>query len=105
LIGSTATSNLKGVMTGAGLVFVTAGTGGTFNFQNFVITGNGPGGINVGALSNGNLNLSWVGNPAVELQSTTNLTSNIWHNLPATYGLYSYPAPATARQTFFRLGP
>ena len=105
LVGSTATSNLKGVMTGAGLVFVTTGTGGTFNFQNFVITGNGPGGINVGALSNGNLNLSWVGNPVVELQSTTNLTSNLWHDMPATYGLYSYPVPATARQTFFRLGP
>jgi len=105
LVGSTAGSNLKGIMTGAGLVFVTVSTGGTFNFQNFAITGNGPGGINVGALSNGNLNLSWVGNPAVELQSTTNLTSNIWKDLPATYGLYSYPAPTAGRQTFFRLGP
>ena len=105
LTGSTATGNLKGVMTGAGLVFVTVGGGGTFNFQNFVITGNGPGGINVGALSNGDVNLSWVGNPAVELQSTTNLTSNVWKDLPATYGLYSYPAPTTGRQTFFRLGP
>jgi hypothetical protein len=104
IIGSAATSNLNGVMTGAGLVFVTTGTGGTFNFANFVITGNGPGGINAGALSNGDLNLSWVGNPAVELQSTTNLTG-IWQDLPATYGLYSYPAPATGRQTFFRLGP
>lgn len=105
LIGATASSNLKGVMTGAGLVFVTVGTGGTFNFANYVITGNGPGGINAGALSNGDLNLSWVGNPAVELQSTTNLTSNVWKDLPATYGLYSYPVPATGRQTFFRLGP
>jgi hypothetical protein len=105
LIGSTATSNLKGVMTGAGLVFVTVNTGGTFDFANFVITGTGPGGINVGALSNGSLNLSWVGNPVVELQSTTNLNSNIWKDLPSTYGLYSYPAPTTGRQTFFRLGP
>jgi hypothetical protein len=105
LIGATASSNLKGVMTGAGLVFVTVGTGGTFNFENFVITGNGPGGINIGPVSNGSLNLSWVGNPVVELQSTTNLTKNIWQDLPATYGLYSYPVPATGKQTFFRLGP
>jgi hypothetical protein len=105
LVGSTAAGNLKGVMTGAGLVFVTTGTGGTFNFQNFVITGNGPGGINIAAPSNGSVNLSWVGNPAVELQSTTNLVTHIWQNLPATYGLYSYPASATGHQTFFRLGP
>ena len=40
-IGTAATSNLGGVMTGAGLVFVTVGTGGNFNFSNFVINRNG----------------------------------------------------------------
>ena len=101
-IGSTAASNLKGVMTGAGLVFVTIGTGGTFNFDNFLITGTGVGGINVGPLTGGNVNLTWVGNPAVRLQSTTNLLSN-WQDVPNTLGLYSQPVSVTGPQKFFRL--
>jgi len=103
LIGSGATSNLKGVMTGAGLVFVTVGTGGTFNFENFVITGSGVGGINYAA-TGGNLNMSWVGNPSVELQNTTNLTSS-WQAMTNTYGAYSFTAPITGPQKFFRLAP
>jgi len=103
LIGSPATGNLGGVMTGAGLVFLTVGTGGTFNFDNFIIAGAGVGGINVGALSGGNLNLSWVGNPAVNLQSTTNLSSPNWTDVPNTSGLYSLPVSATGPQKFFRL--
>ena len=104
LIGSAATNNLKGVMTGAGLVFVTANTGGTFNFANFVMTGTGVGGVNAGALTGGNLNLSWVGNPAVKLQSSTNLNSSLnWQDVPGTYGLYALPVPATGPQKFFRL--
>jgi hypothetical protein len=101
LIGSAATSNLKGVMTGAGLVFVTVGTGGTFNFTDFAITGTGVGGVNLGA-SGGNLNLSWVGNPAVELQSTTNLLGT-WQVVPNTFGAYSFTVPTTGPGTYFRL--
>jgi hypothetical protein len=101
-IGSTAASNLKGVMTGAGLVFVTVGAGGTLNFDNFLITGTGVGGINVGPLTGGNVNLTWVGNPAVRLQSTTNLLSN-WQDVPNTLGLYSQPVSVTGPQKFFRL--
>jgi hypothetical protein len=104
IIGSAATSNLSGVMTGAGLVFVTTGTGGTFNFGNFVITGTGVGGIINGPLAGGNINLSWVGNPAVKLQSSTNLGSNLnWQDVPNTYGLYSLPVSVTGPQKFFRL--
>jgi hypothetical protein len=103
-IGSTAASNLKGVMTGVGLVFVTVGSGGTFNFDNLLITGTGVGGINVGQLTGGNLNLSWVGNPAVELQSTTSLNPANWQDVvPSTFGLYSLPVSATGPQKFFRL--
>jgi hypothetical protein len=102
-IGSTAASNLKGVMTGAGLVFVTVGTGGTLNFDNFLITGTGVGGINVGPLTGGNVNLTWVGNPAVKLQSSTNLSSIYWQDVPNTYGLYSQPESITGPQKFFRL--
>jgi hypothetical protein len=102
LVGSTAASNLSGVMTGAGLVFVTVGTGGNFNFDNYQITGTGLGGINVGPLTGGNINLSWVGNPAVNLQSTTNLIAN-WQDVPNTLGLYSLSVPVTGPQKFFRL--
>ncbi len=102
LIGAAATTNLSGVMTGAGLVFVTVGSGGNFNFQNFVINGTGLGGINTGSFVNHTMNLTWVGNPAVELQSTTNLTS-VWQDMPATYGLYSWTVTNAAPQQFFRL--
>ena len=102
LIGSTPASKLSGVMTGAGLAFVTVGTGGNFNFNNFQITGTGVGGINVGPLTGGSINLSWVGNPAVNLQSTTNLTSN-WQDVPNSLGLYSLPEPVVGPQKFFRL--
>jgi hypothetical protein len=103
-IGSTAASNLKGVMTGAGLVFVTAGAGGTINFDNFLITGTGVGGINVGPLTSGNITLSWVGNPAIKLQSSTNLNSSIyWQDVLNTYGLYSQLVSVTGPQKFFRL--
>ncbi len=105
IIGSPAASNLSGVMTGAGLVFVTVGSGGTFNFNNFKISDPGVvGGINVGAPTGGNLNLSWVGNPVVKLQGSTNLSSSLnWQDVPNTYGLYSLPVSATGPQTFFRL--
>lgn len=102
-IGSTAAGNLRGVMTGLGLVFVTVGSGGTFNFDNVSITGTGVGGINVGSLTGGTLNLSWVGNPAVNLQSNTNLNTSNWIDVPGTLGLYSYPVPVTGPQKFFRL--
>ena len=104
LIGSAANSNLTGMMTGAGLVFVTVGTGGTFNFDNFQIAGAGIGGINVGALTNKTINLSWVGNPVVNLQSSTNLSSGIsWQDVSNTLGLYSLPVSTTGSQKFFRL--
>jgi hypothetical protein len=103
-IGSTAAGNLSGMMTGAGLVFVTVNSGGTFNFDNFQLNGSGLGAINVGKPSNGLLNLSWVGNPVVNLQTSTNLLStNFWQDVPNTLGLYSLPVPVTDQQRFFRL--
>ena len=104
LVGSTASTNLNGIMTGAGLVFVTIGTGGNFNFDNFGIIGTGLGGINTGPLTNGNINLSWVGNPAVSLQSSTNLSNNAsWQDVPNTSGLYSSPASLNGPMQFYRL--
>jgi hypothetical protein len=103
LIGATAASNLSGVMTGAGLVFVFTGAGGTFNFEDFAITGSGLGDINLGALSAGSRSLSWVGNPSVNLQSATSLSSTNWQDVPKTLGLYSWPITLTATQKYFRL--
>jgi hypothetical protein len=103
IIGSPAAGDLKGVMTGAGLVFVYVGAGGNFNFDNFIITGSGVGGINVGPMSGGSMNLSWVGNPAVELQSTTSLSVPSWLDVPNSYGLYSLPVSVTDPPKFFRL--
>jgi hypothetical protein len=103
IVGPAATSNLKGVMDGAGLVFVTVNTGGTFNFDNFVINGPGLGGINAGALSGGSLPLSWVGNPAVNLQSSTSLTVPNWTDVPNTLGLYGQTVPASVPQKYYRL--
>lgn len=105
-IGSVASSNLQGAMTGFGLVCVTVGSGGTFNFDNILITGSGVGSLNVGPLAGGALNLSWVGNPAVNLQSNTNLNTSNWIDVPGTLGLYSFPVSVTGPQKFFRLkGP
>ncbi|HUA65012.1 MAG TPA: immunoglobulin domain-containing protein [Alphaproteobacteria bacterium] len=104
LIGSAATSKLGGYIISAGLAFVTVNTGGTYNFANFTITGTGSGPIIEGPLSGGSVNLSWVGNPAVDLEYSTNLNKGIgWQNWPSTYGLYSQPVPTTGPQRFFRL--
>jgi hypothetical protein len=104
LIGSSASGNLKGVMTGAGLVLVTVGTGGTFNFANFVITGNGVGGINLSRAAGNQDNLTWVGNPAVTLQSSTNLNNSLnWRDVTNTYGLYSLSVTNNGPEKFFRL--
>jgi hypothetical protein len=103
IIGAPAAGNLKGVMTGAGLVFVYVGSGGNFNFSNFIITGTGVGGINIGSLAGGNIPLTWVGNPAVKLQSTTSLSVPNWQDVPNTYGLYSLPVSVSGPQQFYRL--
>jgi hypothetical protein len=103
LIGAPAAGDLKGTMTGAGLVFVTVGAGGTLNFDNFIITGPGIGGITSGPLTGGNLNLSWIANPVVGLQSSTSLSPTSWTDVPGTLGKSSYPAPAAGPQVYFRL--
>ena len=102
IIGSAASANLTGLMTGAGVVFVNTGSG-TFNFDNFAINATGLGGINVGPLSGGSETLSWAGNPAVNLQSTTSLNPSSWTDVPNTLGAYSISASVAGPQKFFRL--
>ena len=102
-IGPPAASDLTGSITGAGLVFVHTGAGGTFNFDNFSITAAPVGGLGVGSLSNGMLSLSWPGALNVRLQSATNLSIGNWNICPATAGQASATIPTSATSTFFRL--
>jgi hypothetical protein len=101
-IGSVASSKLTGIMTGAGVVFVYTGSGGTLDFDNFLITGTGLGGINAGR--SGGVTLSWVGNPAVNLQSATNLIAPVfWQDVTNTLGAYSLTVSPNGPQKYFRL--
>jgi hypothetical protein len=104
-LGSQTASPLSGVMTGAGLVFVIVESGGTYNFDNFAINGIGVGNI-VYNVTGTTLNLSWVGNPAVQLQSATS-ASGPWANVvPSTLGKYSTTVSTTGGPKYYRLvGP
>jgi hypothetical protein len=102
IVGAAASANLTGVMTGAGVVFVNTGSG-TFNFDNFAINATGLGGVNLGTMSAGNIPLTWVGNPAVNLQSTTSLSPSSWTDVPNTLGAFSISAAVSGPQKYFRL--
>jgi hypothetical protein len=103
-IGGTASANLSGTIAGAGLVFTHTGSGGTFNFDNFQIAGTGIGGITVGAVSGNMISLSWIGNPAVHLQSATDLNPPVsWSDVPNTAGASTATVTHTAPRMFFRL--
>lgn len=105
-IGSTASSSLSGTITGAGLVFVDIGTGGTFDFDNFLVTGAATslGAITINSITSTNITLSWVGASNVSLESTTNLNSPaVWTILPATTGQSSAKLPLSGRKMFFQL--
>jgi hypothetical protein len=106
-LGAPAANDLTGVMTGAGLVFVYPPGGGEDDFGGFWITGTGVGDINYG-VTGSTLNLSWVGNPYVQLQSATSLANGgNWANVsPGTLGKYSTPVTTTGGPMFYRLvGP
>jgi len=102
-IGAAASGNLTGNITGAGLVFIHTGTGGTFNFDNFLITAANTGNLAVGATSNGMVSLSWPAVLNVRLQSTTNLSAGAWNTFPETAGQSSVTLPMNNAPTFFRL--
>jgi hypothetical protein len=106
-IGAPAANDLAGVMTGAGLVFAYGFGGGEDDFDNFWIAGTGVGSIDY-SVKGSTLNLSWVGNPYVQLQSTTNLAnSGNWVNVsPSTLGKYGTTVTTTGGPKFYQLvGP
>jgi len=108
-IGSVAGADLSGNITGAGLVIAHTGTGGTFNFDNFQFTGTGgtvvinPGSISLGPITPTTITMNWTANANVRLQSTTNLASGLWQDVPNTAGQSTYTATNTAPQMFYRL--
>ena len=103
-IGSVISSNLTGNITGAGLVFTHTGAGGTFNFDNFLITAANAGNLAVGSISNGMVSFSWPAALNVRLQSSTNLLNGaVWNSFPGTAGQGSAMMPMNTVPTFFRL--
>ena len=102
VIGVGAAANLAGFVTGAGLVFSHTSHGGTYNFDNFLITAT-MGSLSVGSLSNGLLNLSWPGAGNINLQSCSNLSVGQWLDLSNTVGQSAVAVPLAGPQKFFRL--
>jgi arabinogalactan endo-1,4-beta-galactosidase len=102
-IGGSASGNLAGTITGAGLVFVHTGSGGTFNFDNFMVTATNVGSLTASSISNGAINLSWLGAANVRLQSATNLTGGGWIDLPQTAGQSVATISPSSSEAFFRL--
>jgi arabinogalactan endo-1,4-beta-galactosidase len=97
-IGSLVSTNLSGNITGAGLVFVHTSSGGTFNFDNFLITATNVGTLSINSVSNGNVSVSWPPALNVSVQSSTNLNVSSWNNNFSTLA-----AQASASGTFYRL--
>jgi hypothetical protein len=108
IIGGTPAQNLSGPITAAGLLFQHFGTsGGDINYNSFTIQANGPGnlvgGVNISPVASRTATLTWIGNPAVNLQSTTSLNPPNWQDVPNTLGQHSWPASATGAQTYYQL--
>ena len=59
--------------------------------------------LKVGALSAGNVPVTWLGRPGVILQGSSNLSSPVWADYMATDGTQSTNWPATGSVQFFRL--
>jgi hypothetical protein len=105
-VGNPAAADLSGNITGAGLVFTHIGTG-TFNFDNFQVTGSvlhNPGAIGIGSPSGNTLTLTWSASPTVHLQSATNLVPPVvWSDVPNTLGQGSATVTKDATAKFYRL--
>jgi arabinogalactan endo-1,4-beta-galactosidase len=102
-IGSTPASDLSGSITGAGMVFTHTASGGTFNFDNFLITATGLSNLGIHSNSNGTATLSWPGALNVCLRSGSNLDGFDWTNDLRTAGQSSSSVPMNVSTTFYRL--
>jgi arabinogalactan endo-1,4-beta-galactosidase len=102
-IGALSSTDLIGNITGAGLVFLHTGGGGTFNFDNFTIAASSTGALSVGAVSKGEVKLSWPAALNVCLQSDTNLYDGTWQNDFSAAGGGSATVPVDSAGKFYRL--
>lgn len=102
-IGGAISTNLIGKITGAGVVFVHTGSGGTFNFDNFTVSATNIENLTINSVSNGMLAISWPGALNVCLQSTTNLYGAAWNNNFLTDGQNSTTMPISSSGDFYRL--
>jgi arabinogalactan endo-1,4-beta-galactosidase len=102
-IGSVISTALSGTITGAGLVFVHTGAGGTFNFDNFAITTTNVGNLVINSISNGTVGISWPGALNVCVQSSTNLNGTSWCDNFQSAGQNSVTEPLNTSATFYRL--
>jgi hypothetical protein len=109
IVGGTPAQNLSGPITAAGLLFQHYGTSGAdLNYDSFTIQATGAGsligGIEIGPMVNGSVTLSWVGNPAVFVQSSTDLIH--WTTVPNTQGNHMVTVTGAGSHVFYRLaGP
>ena len=106
-IGGPAASNLdanNGVLTGAGVVIVYSGNAGSLDFADFEINGQGVGNIAC-SVTGATLNMSWVGNPNVQLVSSTSV-SGPWSPVAGTLGKNSASVTIAGTHVFYALsGP
>jgi hypothetical protein len=61
------------------------------------------GSVKISSLVAGHVNVTWNGHLGIHLQTSTNLISDIWNDLPATETLSATNYPASSKATFFRL--
>jgi arabinogalactan endo-1,4-beta-galactosidase len=101
-IGATASNDLSGSLTGAGVVFTHAGTGGTFNFNNFRITAMTPGSLAIASITNRQVSLGWPAAINLRMQSATNLQGS-WGDLLATQGQGVSIISTSNNTSYFRL--
>ncbi|HEY3864241.1 MAG TPA: immunoglobulin domain-containing protein [Verrucomicrobiae bacterium] len=107
IVGGTPAQNLSGPISAAGLLFQSFGTaGGSIDYNSFTIQATGAGsllgGINIGPEVNGSATLSWIGNAAVNVQSSTDLKH--WTDLSGTLGMHSFTVLiATSPAVYYRL--
>jgi hypothetical protein len=119
IVGAPTAQPLTGTITAAGILFqhtfvvtVPANFGGSMNWNSFAIQALGVtgdnliGGLNINPGSNGTDVISWIGNPQVNLQSTTNLAAPNWQDVANTLGNHTLTVTPSGSQKYYRLtGP
>jgi hypothetical protein len=105
-VGGPPAQNLSGPITAAGLLFQHGNAGGdlNYNFYQIQATTGAIGGLNIGPVVSNTVSVTWVGNPAVFLQSSTDLIH--WTTVPNTQGNHMLTVTATGTNEFYRVaGP